>query len=122
MKAFITLAIATVAYGGLVTQFGNGKIVGGEEAPLRLNIFNRILILLVASDEFPWQIYLRNLGSHVCGGCIINQNQVLTAAHCVEDALPIMDTVSISFSISNDNLNEKKAKLPIFAEIQKNFT
>ena len=39
MKAFITLAIATVAYakleGGLGTQFGTGKIVGGEEAPMR---------------------------------------------------------------------------------------
>jgi len=54
------------------------RIVGGEEAP---------------EHEFPWQISLRNLGSHICGGSIINQNQVITAAHCVEGALPVMDTV-----------------------------
>ena len=44
-------------------------------------------------DEFPWQISLRNLGSHICGGSIINKNQVITAAHCVEGALPALDSV-----------------------------
>merc|ERR1712179_210182 len=63
---------------GAVTQYSPGRIVGGEEAPLH---------------EFPWQISLRNLGSHICGGSIINSNQVITAAHCVEGALPVMDTV-----------------------------
>jgi len=58
----------------------DGRIIGGEEAPLH---------------EFPWQISLRNAGSHICGGTIINQNQVITAAHCVEGtgAFPILDTV-----------------------------
>merc|ERR1712212_777167 len=63
---------------GSVTQYSPGRIVGGEEAPLH---------------EFPWQISLRNLGSHICGGSIINSNQVITAAHCVEGALPVMDSV-----------------------------
>jgi len=55
-----------------------GKIIGGEEAP---------------KHEFPWQISLRNLGSHICGGSIINRNQVITAAHCVEGASPAFDSV-----------------------------
>merc|ERR1711936_1313338 len=63
---------------GVVTKYSPGRIVGGEEAPLH---------------EFPWQISLRNLGSHICGGSIINSNQVITAAHCVEGALPVMDSV-----------------------------
>merc|ERR1712025_686845 len=58
--------------------FAEGRIVGGEEAP---------------PHEFPWQISLRNLGSHICGGSIINENQVITAAHCVEGGLPILDSI-----------------------------
>ena len=50
---------------------------------------------MLTTDAFPYQISLRNLGSHICGGSIINQNQVITAAHCVEGAgaFPVLDGV-----------------------------
>ena len=47
-------------------------------------------------DEFPWQVSIRSLGTHFCGGAIINQNQVLTTASCVSDARPIFDAVMIN--------------------------
>ncbi|XP_052074219.1 chymotrypsin B-like [Mytilus californianus] len=49
------------------------KIVGGGNA---------------AISEYPWQVslQLRSSGSwyHICGGSIINNNWVVTAAHCVD--------------------------------------
>jgi len=47
----------------------NARIVGGWEA---------------RAHEFPWQISLLWSGSHSCGGWIITENHVVTAAHCTE--------------------------------------
>merc|ERR1719516_602775 len=68
-------------------QNPDGRIIGGEEAP---------------KHAFPWQISLRSLGSHTCGGAIINQNQVLTAAHCVEGFLPVLDKVIAGAHFKSD--------------------
>nr|UXX33473.1 serine protease-like protein [Holotrichia oblita] len=45
----------------------DGRIIGGEDATI---------------EEFPYQVSLRILGSHSCGGVIISSDYVLTAAHC----------------------------------------
>ena len=46
-------------------------------------------------DEFPWQVSMKDNGSHLCGGSIINEKQILTAAHCVDGRMP--DLVSLRF-------------------------
>merc|ERR1712018_885036 len=48
-----------------------GYIVGGQEA---------------VPHEFPWQILMRKSGRFACGGILINENWVLTAAHCVSSS------------------------------------
>merc|ERR1712098_990191 len=82
MKGFLVFcfiaAAAAKPQGNPAVGFADGRIIGGEEAP---------------PHEFPWQISLRNLGSHICGGSIINKNQVITAAHCVQGAMPALDSV-----------------------------
>ncbi|XP_045469477.1 trypsin-1-like [Harmonia axyridis] len=45
----------------------NQRIVGGTEADI---------------TEFPWQVGINYKGKHNCGGSILNNHYILTAAHC----------------------------------------
>jgi trypsin len=59
-------------------QRGIGKIVGGTDAK---------------DGEFPFQVSLRSVAAlgltHFCGGSIVNENFVLTAAHCCAGQLAL---------------------------------
>uniref|UniRef100_A0A1I8NZT7 Peptidase S1 domain-containing protein n=1 Tax=Stomoxys calcitrans TaxID=35570 RepID=A0A1I8NZT7_STOCA len=50
--------------------FPQGRIVNGNSANER---------------QFPYQVSLRYHGYHICGGSILSQNYVVTAAHCVKN-------------------------------------
>merc|ERR1712212_1123053 len=66
MKVLLFACLA-LALGSLAE--GRAKIVGGEEAE---------------PHEFPWQVSLRRKydNFHFCGGSILNENTVVSAAHC----------------------------------------
>ncbi|KAJ8950134.1 hypothetical protein NQ314_007987 [Rhamnusium bicolor] len=58
-----------------------------------LNLYNRSIILAqqtrivngtdATEGEFPYAVSLRRNSSHTCGGTILNEKFILTAAHCV---------------------------------------
>lgn len=50
-----------------------GRIVGGEDA---------------VEGQFPYQVSLRKNTFHICGGSVITEKWILTAAHCVDGGYP----------------------------------
>jgi len=73
MKVLIaTLAVLIAAVGA--TPFGQGRITGGYEAkPADIKCFAALYILSEANNK-------------TCGGCLIADNQIITAASCVSSA------------------------------------
>jgi len=68
---------------GISTVNDNHRIVGGSQAD---------------NAEYPWQVSLRYNGQHLCGGTLIDNQWVLTAAHCVEDTIRQYWTVAIGIN------------------------
>nr|ACR56862.1 trypsin-like serine proteinase [Delia coarctata] len=68
MSCFSYLLVLSLLLGVAWSSPTTGRVVGGHDA---------------ASKQFPHQISLRRDHSHVCGGSIIGERYVLTAAHCV---------------------------------------
>ena len=64
-------------------QCGLSNGNGVQDAPI-----NRVINGQEAlPNEFPWQVALVRAGGHtpICGGSIISDRHVLTAAHCTND-------------------------------------
>uniref|UniRef100_A0A3Q2ZL72 Zgc:100868 n=1 Tax=Kryptolebias marmoratus TaxID=37003 RepID=A0A3Q2ZL72_KRYMA len=69
----------------------NTRIVGGQEAP---------------AGSWPWQVSLQQ-SAHFCGGSLINNLWVLTAAHCVPSGNPAGLTVFLGLqSLQGSNPNK----------------
>merc|ERR1719187_2371160 len=76
---------------------GGGRIVGGENA---------------AVGEFPHQIALLYHGSLMCGGSLISEDRVITAAHCCDGEKPQNLAVQVgSYHLNQED--EGQADIPV---------
>ncbi|KAB5553823.1 hypothetical protein PHYPO_G00043140 [Pangasianodon hypophthalmus] len=72
----------------------NTKIVGGEDA---------------APGSWPWQVSIQSGGFHFCGGSLINENWVLSAAHCFQSITAPEITIYLGMeSLEGTNSNMQK--------------
>ncbi|XP_053371255.1 serine protease 27-like [Clarias gariepinus] len=76
----------------------NTKIVGGQDA---------------SPGSWPWQVSIQTGGSHFCGGSLINENWVLSAAHCFQRIRAASITLVLgvkSLEGVNPNMQQRSAK------------
>ncbi|KAI4459638.1 polyserase-related [Holotrichia oblita] len=76
---FVVTLITIILFAVVICDdFQDGKIIGGTVADI---------------SKYPFVVSLNLNGEHFCGGAIIGNEYVLTAAHCLEDISPNSLTV-----------------------------
>ncbi|XP_030387449.1 trypsin-7 [Scaptodrosophila lebanonensis] len=73
----------------------DGRIVGGEDAEIR---------------QYPHQISMRYNGRHRCGGSVISNNIIVSAAHCV---VGLNGVSNLTIAAGSTKLSEEAQELPV---------
>lgn len=78
----------------------------------RLDNQNALIVHGFQTTHWPWHAAIYHDRDYKCGGTLINENSILTAAHCISDNnVSIMPSrVSVSLGKLNLAVNESSAQ------------
>lgn len=96
MKLIALALLLTLVYNVHST---NNRIVGGKDA---------------SDGEFPYQISLQFKNQHFCGGSLISESWIVTAAHCKVDGLDPIEAVAGEHDLSSDSGDEQRRSVTEF--------
>lgn len=68
------------------------------------------------ADAFPYLVSIHSDGAHTCGGTLLNENWVLTAAHCFGTSASPVDHMEVRMKDGGDNWNVAKVDLVVVHE------
>ena len=84
----LILAASTSLAGCVAGSLDGADEIGNENEPEIGSLTSEIIAGYdTAITSHPWQVSLQRYGSHYCGGSLLSDRWVITAAHCVQSPL-----------------------------------
>ncbi|KAL7290310.1 hypothetical protein TKK_0016008 [Trichogramma kaykai] len=90
LVAFVLLASTTHCSAHAEDSWTAESLIGGRK---------------VQANEIPYHVSLQSNNTHICGGSIISDRHILTAAHCVVNEQDQLETGPIQIAAATNNLN-----------------